>query len=110
MLPRAVASSTSPVNWPAVIDTVAPARFWLSGSLTEREGDSVRVSPVTNETLAAAATVGGSFTAVIVTVVIAGVLKLNEPAPSLTAHLTVRVGSAPKSSGLSLVDVKVTES
>ena len=67
----------------------------MSGSVTDRLGDSVRVWPVTNRSVAAAATVGASLTAVMPMVVVWAALRLNEPLPSLTTQVTVRVGFEP---------------
>ena len=50
------------------------------------------------------------MTLVIVTVVVAAVLRLFEPLPSLTVQVTVRVWSEPKLVGFPLVESKVTES
>ena len=95
---------------PPVTDTVAPVSDRLSGSATASVGDSVTVLLSENATWADwLVTVGASLTAVTPMVVVCAVLRLNEPLPSFTTQVTVRVGSEPKSSGLS-PDAKATES
>src|SRR5215471_6857185 len=103
--------SPSPAKVPPVIDTVAPARLRLSGSDAEAAPDSVTAPPPWVK-LAEAATllkVGASLTLVMPIVVVATLLRLNEPEPSLTTHVTVRVGFEPKSFGFSPA-LNVTES
>ena len=53
--------------------------------------------------------VGGSFTAVMLTAVVTLAVALVAP-PSSSVQVTVRVGAEPKSSGLSLAVTNVTES
>ena len=63
--------------------------------MTDRLGDSVRVWPVTKQSVAAAATVGASLTAAMLIVAVSAALRLNEPLPSFTVQVTVRVGFEP---------------
>src|SRR6202035_5410895 len=103
MLPVGVAASTSPspVNVPVVIETVAPTRLRLSGSLTEAALDST-TAPAPCVKCAPVATfdsVGGSFTLVTPMVVVTAVLRLLELPPLLSTQVTVRAGSAPKPVG-----------
>src|SRR5215831_16051762 len=95
-------TSPSPANVPPAIFTVAPAQVVLSGSDTVTPGDSV-IDAAFSVKLALVATVsvGGSLTAVMLIVVVVTALRLLEPEPSLSSHVTVRVGSAPKLVGLS---------
>ena len=104
-------TSPSPANVPPVTDTVAPVSDRLSGSATASVGDSVAVLLSVNATWADwLVTVGASLTAVSVTVVVWGVLVLNEPLPSSSTQTTSWLVTEPKSVGLSLVELKVTES
>ena len=103
----AASTSPSPANVPPVTATVAPVSVRLSGSATVSDGDSVTVLLSVNATWAAwPVSVGASLTAVTLMVVVCAALRLNEPLPSLTTQVTVRVGSEPKLVGLSPVDAK----
>src|SRR5947199_383538 len=99
LVPVVVVASTSPspVNLPPVIDTVALARLRLSGSVTVTAPDSVTAAPssVKEALVATLLRIGGSLTLVMLTVVVATLLRLNEPQPSLTIQVTVRVGFEP---------------
>src|SRR5262245_23323692 len=99
--------SPSPGNVPAVIFTVAPLRFKLSGSATVSAGESVTVWNCVSVTAdATELNAGALLIGLMVTVVVP------EPvaAPSLTDQVTVRVGCDPKFVGLLLVDEKTRES
>src|SRR5262245_2984276 len=112
LVPATFAESTSPSpgNVPPVIATVAPARLRLSTSDTTADGDSVTGDPFSvKDASAVQARVGGSLTAVMLTVVVTLAVALLAP-PSSSVQVTVRVGAEPKSVGLSLVVTKVTES
>src|SRR5262252_2347933 len=91
-------TSPSPAKVPPVIFTVASARLVAS----------VTVRPMWKETRAGTDDkVGGSLTAVTLTVVVAlavGLLAL----PSLIVQTTLRLRSDPKSVGLRLVELNVT--
>ena len=91
----AARTSPSPAKVPPAIDTVADTRSRLSGSVTEAAGDKVTVWLAVKATLAAAVSVGGSLIAVMLTVVVCAVERLNEPAPSLSTQVMVRVGVEP---------------
>src|SRR5215475_5318752 len=97
MLPVGVALSTSPspAKVPPKIFTVALDRFGLSRSVTVMAGDSVVVLPWVKAMVAATLLrLGGTFA--MSTVVVTGPLRLNEPEPSLSTQVTVRVLLAPK--------------
>ena len=108
LVPATVALSTSPspANVPPVIFTVALVRFGLSKSVTVMAGDSVVVLPWVKAIVAATLLSVGGMSAMS-TVVVTGALRLNEPEPSLSTQLTVRVGLEPKLFGLA-PDAKVT--
>src|SRR5262245_56038460 len=111
-VPETLAASTSPspAKVPPVIATVAPARVRLSGSDTVTAGDSVTGDPFSvYDALAVPASVGGSFTAVMLTMLVVLPVALLA-LPSLSVQVTVRVGAEPKSSGLSLDVANVTRS
>src|ERR1043166_2119298 len=97
----AASTSPSPTKVPEAIATVALTSWRLSGSDTVTLGESVMVVPTVKlsdvDTLER---VGASLTAVMVTVVVAGVLVLNDPAPSLSTQGTWRGGEQPEPSGL----------
>src|SRR5215469_3290897 len=100
-------TSASPANLPPVIDTVALTSVVSSGSLTVTLPDSVVVGP-SSVYAALAATpvnVGDWLTAMTLIVSVCAVLRLNEPDPSLTTQVAVRVGLAPKLLGLPLVEL-----
>src|ERR1051325_5202050 len=104
----AVSTSPSPANVPPVIATVAPASARLSGSDTVTDGDNVTGDPFSvNDALTAPASVGASFTAVMLTTDVTLLVALLA-LPSLSVQVTVRVGAEPKSSGLSLAVTNVT--
>ena len=112
-VPVVVAASTSPsfAKVPPDSATVALTRSWLSGSETAAEPDSVTAAPFSVKVaLAVPESVGGLLMPVRLTVVVAAVLRLFEPEPSLSTHVMVRVGSAPLSVGLELIDLNVTKS
>src|SRR5262249_22530321 len=90
-------TSPSPAKLPPVMDTVALARFRLSGSATVTLGESTTDAPFSvNDTEAAVpASVGGSLSAPMLPVGVATELRLLEPLPSLSSHVTVRVGFEP---------------
>src|SRR5262249_41491452 len=95
MLPTGVSASLSPspVKVPPVIETVALDKLVLSKSETVIAGEIVVVLPWGK--LSEGATeisVRGSCAMLIV--VVAAVLRLNEPEPSLSTQVTVRVGLA----------------
>src|SRR5262249_24622453 len=97
LVPATLARSTSPSpgNAPPVIATVALARVALSGSETATVGDSVTAGPFSvKDASVVPASVGGSFTAVMLIVVVDTELRLLEPLPSLSSQVTVRVGRA----------------
>src|ERR1700693_5711641 len=116
-----LAESRSPVGWPngenvplvisaPLIETVALARLRLSVSKTETLPDrvaGVACSSVQAVSVATLESTGGSLIGVMLTVVVATVLRLLEPWPSLSIQVTVRVGSEPESVGFSL-DAKGT--
>src|SRR5205807_3966813 len=113
LVPAVLKESTSPS--PAKVlptDTAAFTSVRLSGSLTDRVGDTVTaaafsvklVTPVTE------VSVGASLTAVRLTVSVCVVLRLNDPEPSLSTQVTVRVVLEPKLVGLRLVELKVSPS
>lgn len=85
------------MNVPLVIETVAPARSRLSGSDTETLPDNATAAcPAVKVTLAATLLkVGGLCTAVMVTVVVAAVLRLFELPPLLSIQVTRRVAAEP---------------
>src|ERR1700756_1784546 len=94
LVPAVLKPSTSPSRAkPLPTDTVALTRVRLSGSLTDRAGDTVMAAPfsVKPVTPVTAATVGASLTAVKLTVSVWVVLRLNEPEPSLANQVTGRV-------------------
>ena len=104
-------TSPSPANLPVVIDTVAPTRSRLSGSVTVARLDSTTgVGPSVNCAPGAALNVGASLTAVTLIVEVAVETLLLLAVPSSTVHVTVRVGEDPKSVGLSLVELNATVS
>ena len=85
-------TSPSPANVPPATFTVALVMPRLSGSVTVTDGDSVTVCPSVKATVpAVAVSVGGSLTAVMLSVEVTTVLRLNEPLPSLSCQVTVRV-------------------
>src|SRR6202035_1547894 len=91
--------------------TLAPTRFCLSGSETAAEPDSVTAGPFSvKDALAVPESVGGLFTPVSVTAVVAVELRLLEPEPSLRTQVTWWLVTEPKSVGLRLVELKETES
>src|SRR5262249_55565735 len=84
-------TSPSPEKVPPVIETVALDRLALSKSVTVTLGEMVVVLPcVKSSEDATDVSVGGSFA--ILMVVVWAALRLNEPAPSLSTQVTVRVG------------------
>src|SRR5215469_16916217 len=90
--------SPSPGNVPPVIATVPPTRLRLSGSDTEAVGE--RKSPLGLPSAKIArgstpASVGGLFTAVMLTVEVTAVLRFDDALPSLSTQVTVRVGFDP---------------
>src|SRR5262249_58524349 len=94
-------TSPSPTKVPPVIFTVALASVRLSGSDTVTFGDSTTALPFSvNDALVVPVRVGGSFTAVTLTVVGLAVLRLNEPLPSLSTHVTRRGGVGPATVGV----------
>src|SRR5262245_19058210 len=94
--------SPSPAKVPAVIATVAPASFWVSGSDTTRLGDTVAVWPLMNAAeLATDASVGGSLT-VAMFMFIGNRLDV---LPSFSIQKTVRVAAVPNAVGFRLVEL-----
>ena len=92
------------MNVPPVICTVALTSFWLSGSLTVTAGARLvgsACSSVHEATVVPIAKVGASLTLVMLTVSVRAVLRLNEPEPSLSPQVTVRVAFEPKFVGFS---------
>ena len=77
--------------------TVAFAMLRLSGSLTVRLGDSVNCAAfsVYEALVATLESVGASLTAVMLTVSVCDVLRLNEEAPSLSTQVMVLVRFEP---------------
>src|SRR5262245_64836712 len=87
LVPAVFAARTSPVNAPAVIWTVAPARLVLSTSPAVRLGDNVTAAPALNAALAATPLrFGASLTGVTCTTWSTKSLRAPPPllAPSLT--------------------------
>jgi hypothetical protein len=97
---------------PPVILTVAPDRLTSSGSLTETDPDKVAGAPssVKAAVVATFDNVGASLMLVMLTVLVTAVLRLNEPEPSLSTQVTVRVGFEPELAGFSGPAVNVTVS
>src|SRR5262249_36567924 len=98
LVPVVETASTSPSPAKVLeIDTVALTRLRLSGSLTEMLGDTVigAAFSVYLGTRTTEVGVGASLIAVMLTVSVRVVLRLNEPAPSLSTQVTVRVGFEP---------------
>src|SRR5262249_17463221 len=89
----AASTSLSPAKVPPVTATVALASLRVSGSATVTIGDKVvgGCSSVHDATAAPSDSAGASFTAVMLTVVVAGALRLDGPEPSLATQVTVRV-------------------
>src|SRR5580658_8239350 len=104
----AASASPSPAKVLPVTETVALARVVLPVSETVTFDDSVTAAPssVKAALVATFESVGGLLTAVMLTVVVVGVLRLRDGTPSLSTQVTVRVASDPKSVGLLLVDLK----
>src|SRR5262249_59639774 len=99
-------TSPPPTKVPPVISTVAPASVRLSGPDAVTFGDSTTALPFSvNDALVVPVRVGGSFTAVTLTVVVLAVLRLNEPLPSLSTQVTWRGGLGAETGGFSLVGV-----
>src|SRR5579883_2807535 len=82
----------SPVNEPPEIATVALTRPRLSGSVIVTLGDNVVIAGDCSSVHAAVVvpsdSVGGTFTAARLTVVVAAVLRLLTPEPSLSTQVT----------------------
>jgi hypothetical protein len=99
--------SPSPGNVPAVILTVAPVRFKLSGSETARLGESVTLWNCVSVTAdATELNEGALLIGLTVTVV---VCEPGGEIPSLADQVIVRVVFDPKFVGLLLVDEKTRE-
>src|SRR5215813_2896031 len=95
LVPLVLNESTSPslAKVPPVIETVALDRLALSKSVTVMLGEMVVVLPwVKSSEDANEVSVGGSFAMLMV--VVCAALRPDEPAPSLTTQVTVRVGLA----------------
>ena len=89
-------TSPSPAKLPPMIATVALARSRLSGSDTLALPASVACWPSVKPKLPGRLpSAGESLIAVMLMVVVAAVLRLLEPEPSLSTQVTVRVGLEP---------------
>src|SRR3974390_2592985 len=99
LVPLVDAASVSPESKPPVIDTVPETRLALSGSLTVVPEDNV-VAPAPAVYEADAATLPSAGAVMLSVVVCVALLRV----PSLTAHETVRLLSAPELVGFWLLD------
>src|SRR5947209_17484577 len=92
LVPVVSVASTSPSSGkaPLVIATVAATSVRLSGSDAEAAPDKVTAPPpcVKEADAATLLNVGASLTLVMASVVVATLLRLNEPEPSLTTQVT----------------------
>src|SRR5438270_745023 len=87
-------TSPSSAKVPPVIVTVAPARLRLSASDTVRFGDNVWAASSSVQVAVGATlfSTGGSFTSVMLTVVVWDALKLLDVLPSSSVQVMDRVG------------------
>ena len=93
LTPLTAITSPSLANVPPTIFTVALARLRLSTSETVRALDRVCAAAfsVYDALVATLVSTGGSLIAVMLMVSVCAVLRLNEPEPSLSTQVTVRV-------------------
>src|SRR5262249_39713906 len=105
-VPAGLAGKTSPSlgEGPPGVRTVARDRMRTSAAATEAPLASVTAPPSSVKDALVAATfdnVGASLMLVTLMVVVCAALRLNEPEPSLSVQVSVRVGFEPKSVGFS---------